>query len=170
LIRTRTLKRRNRRASSIVETVAGLIMIVPLMLVFVDLIGVIMCQTANNALAKEAARAAAEIPWGASQPAVTIGGVSYPVTTLAQAQTAAAAAANNVVEQYQDNNTSMFTQAIAASTVTTYDSGSSGLVTVQTSMTCHFPFPIWGVPAPNDKQYTFGATAAEPIVALLPGQ
>ncbi len=142
-------QRRNRRASSIVETVAGLILIIPLMLFFVDLIGIVMCQTANNALCKEAARAAAE------------------ATTSGAAQTAA----QNVVTAFYDNNTSMFTgSASFVSSGFSYDASSSGVVVVQTTMTCNFPFPIWGVPSPNDKQATFGATAAEPIVALLPGQ
>jgi hypothetical protein len=170
LITSRHLQRR-RRASSIVETVAGLLLIIPLMLFFVDLIGVLMCQTANNALAKEAARAAAEIPWGPTQPNVTIGGSSYPVTTLAQGQVASQAAAQLVVTNFYDNNTSMFTGG--ANLVTgqfSYDASNSGVVTVQTTMTCNFPFPIPGVPSPNDKQFTLGATATEPIVALLPGQ
>lgn len=142
-------QRRRCRASSIVETVAGLILIIPLMLFFVDIIGVLLCQTANNALAKEAARAAAE------------------ATTSANAQTAA----QNIVTQFYDNNTSMFTGGANFVTATfSYNASNSGVVIVQTQMTCYFPFPIPGVPSPNDKQATFGATATEPIVALLPGQ
>ncbi len=54
----RSLKRS--RGTSIVETIAGLFILIPLLLALVDVAVAVLAQTANDAMCKSAARAAAE--------------------------------------------------------------------------------------------------------------
>lgn len=53
-------KSRGRRGTSIVETAAGLFIIIPIVLFLFDVAAAVLAQTANDAMCKSAARAAAE--------------------------------------------------------------------------------------------------------------
>ncbi|HEY9677976.1 MAG TPA: hypothetical protein V6C76_08195 [Drouetiella sp.] len=57
-------RQRNQRGSSIVETAAGLILLIPIVLFLVDVAAMVVCQTENDKIAKACARAAAEFPTG----------------------------------------------------------------------------------------------------------
>jgi|SRR5277367_3282353 len=146
---------RRARGSSIVETAAGLFVVIPILLFFMDIGYVLVGQMANDALAKEAARAAAETN----------------DLTGAQAMTAA----NNVATNYFASEDSMFIAppggfsspdtAIASVNYNPTVAGvQSGVVIVTTNIVCKVPCPFPGFPNPLQ----FSATATEPIVALLP--
>src|SRR5215472_12227331 len=79
---------RRNRGSSIIETAAGLFVVIPILLFFMDIGYVLLAQMANDALAKEAARASAE------------------ATSQAQSD----ANATNVVQNYFASEDSMFIQ------------------------------------------------------------
>jgi hypothetical protein len=148
-------KTRNGRGSSIVETCAGLFVVIPILLFFMDIGYVVIGQMANDGLAKEAARAAAE------------------TNDLTGAQ--ATTAANNVATNYFSSEDSMFISppggfsspdtAIANVQYNPTVAGvQSGVVIVTTNIVCKVPCPFPGFPNPLQ----FSATATEPIVALLP--
>src|ERR1700684_3663272 len=61
------LSNRKKRGSGIIETAAGLILVIPVLFVLIDIAALIVAQTANDQLAKECARAAAEQPVGMGQ-------------------------------------------------------------------------------------------------------
>jgi Flp pilus assembly protein TadG len=142
------------RGSSIIETAAGLFVVIPILLFFMDIGYVLLAQMANDALAKEAARASAE------------------ATSQAQSD----ANATNVVQNYFASQDSMFIQppggfgapdtALVLPTNYNPTTGgvASGVVTVTTQIVCKVPCPLPGFPNPLQ----FSATATEPIVALLP--
>ena len=52
--------RSRKKGSSIVETAVGLIFVIPIVLLLVDSISLVIAHTANDALCKQCARAAAE--------------------------------------------------------------------------------------------------------------
>lgn len=54
--------RRKSRGGAIVETVAGLFVFIPVVLFIVDVVAMVLAQMAHDALAKDAARAAADTP------------------------------------------------------------------------------------------------------------
>ncbi len=77
-------RRRKTRGGAIVETVAGLFVLVPIVLFLIDGIAMVLAQTANDALAKKCARAAASEPDQAKADAAitaVISGFSSPVIT-----------------------------------------------------------------------------------------
>lgn len=51
---------KRRRGTSIVETAAGLFIIIPIVLFLFDVAGAVLAQTSNDSMCKSAARAAAE--------------------------------------------------------------------------------------------------------------
>lgn len=55
-----TSRKRSRRGGAIVETVAGLFVFIPVVLFIVDIVAMVLAQMAHDALAKDAARAAAD--------------------------------------------------------------------------------------------------------------
>ena len=135
-------KSRNSRASSMVETVCGSIILVIIALFLVDVAAVVVCQTQNDALAKHCARAAAN-------------SATYA---------AANSAANQVVVEFNKTG--------GASKICVYNSYfldggyfNNGQAYVQTTVTCNFPVPIPFGPA----SLQFKADAIEPVVAAMPG-
>jgi len=62
---------RKRSGSCIVETAAGLIFLIPVMFILIDVSALVVAQTSNDMLAKQCARAAAEMPFGAGAGAAT---------------------------------------------------------------------------------------------------
>jgi len=147
-------QRRNKRGSSIVETCAGLFVVIPILLFFMDVGYVLLGQMANDALAKEAARAAAE------------------TATLTLANTAA----QNVVTNYFNSQDSMFISPPSGDPALVIVSPAdiqynptvagvqSGVVIITTHISCRMPVPFPGLANP----LSFSAVATEPIVALLP--
>lgn len=83
----RRRKERKTIGGAIVETVAGLFILVPLVLFLIDGIAMVLAQTTNDALAKKCARAAAsQKDNGTATAAVSqvISGFSSPVIQNAQ--------------------------------------------------------------------------------------
>ena len=134
-------RRRKTRGGAIVETVAGLFVLVPIVLFLVDGIAMVLAQTANDALAKKCARAAAsEKDMGAASSAVSsvISGFSNPVITNVNAN----------VTNFDDPTTNV-----------------NATCTVQTQIT--FVFPVQ-VPFVGVTSQIFVADATEPVVGDLP--
>lgn len=135
---------RRRRGQSIIETVVGIIFLIPLVLFLLDVSVLVMAQTANDNLAKSAARAAASATNGP-------GGLGN--------QGVGRAAADRVVADF------------ALSSIITskqigdfqYDTSSPGNVIVETRIDVRPP-----VTFPGFAVFNFRARATEPIVALPP--
>jgi Flp pilus assembly protein TadG len=136
------VQQRKREGSSIVETAAGLILLIPIVLFLVDVAAMVVVQTENDKLAKACARAAAEYP--ANDPkAVT--------------------AAQNVYNNQKNSNllkTATFSTSSGAPTYL-----APGMVTCKTTITCTLPVPV---PLVGNSQVNFNAVATEPIVGELP--
>lgn len=98
------VRSRKTRGGAIIETVAGLFVMVPIILFMIDGIAMVLAQTANDALAKKCARAAASEP---DQPKATaavnnvISGFSSPVLTNVTANIMSFDAASTVRVQTQ---------------------------------------------------------------------
>jgi len=129
--------RRSRNGSGLIETIAGCIILVPVLLFLIDCAAVVIGQSANDALAKHAARAASEQPPGSG------GG-----------------AASSVINSYNLGNSTL---THGATVVTTYDATQQN-VTCATTMIVTMPVPI---PFWNQNSLTFQAQAVEPVVSAL---
>lgn len=137
--------KRDGKGSSIVETAAGLFVLIPVVLFLLDVAAAVICNTANDALAKACARAAAEQPAGNG-----------------------AAEANKVLASFKVSS------ICSSPSVVTCPPGAppaplaappANSVMCVTTMTCFFPCPI---PLINQPSYTFKAVAVEPVVGDLP--
>lgn len=129
---------RDRRGSSLVETVLGSIIIVMIALFLVDVASIVICQTQNDALAKHCARAASNQD------------NSSKATT----------AVNDVITEFQKAGGGSKICVFQNKTLTWSDAQ----VFVKTEVTCNFPVPIPFGPA----SMNFMAEATEPVVAVLP--
>ncbi len=130
--------RRTKAGGSLAETAAGLIFLIPVFLFLFDAAALVISQTENDALAKHAARAAADQPTGQGQ-----------------------AAAQDVVNTFAAGNPSLCSQAKLVSC--TYST--NGIVTCVTQVTCILPVPVpFGGPASQN----FQSTDSEPVVGELP--
>jgi Flp pilus assembly protein TadG len=148
------IKRSRLRGSSLIESAAGLLVLVPVVLFLFDLVSLVLVQTANDQLAKHAARAAAETPDpNPADPA------SY-----AAAQSAASTAAQNIVNTFAASRLASNPTLI---TCTYTDNRVAGVsqVYVKTGLTCTLPIPV---PFVGTSGIDFVAEATEPIVAVLP--
>jgi hypothetical protein len=149
---------RQQKGSSIVETLAGSFIIIPIILFFLDVTGCVLSQMANDHMCKDIARQIAEMTPPVGTPFSD--GVMQPLaTTKAQA----------VYNQYVDSGSMLITDSGTAPSVI-YDAtnGSgvhSGVVSVQTTVKCNFLVPLAGFSSVN-----FTSAASEPIVANLPTQ
>lgn len=130
---------RKKQGSSIIETIIGIIVIVPIILFLVDVGAMVMCQTANDKLAKHSARAAAE------------------KSTAIDAK----AAADLVLAGFKPSQLCSNPTRV----VFNFDQA-SGQVYVETEMTCNLPVPVPF--SDNLSSQKFRATANEPIVGILP--
>lgn len=108
------MRRRRTKGAALTETAAGLILLIPVALFLLDVAALVIAQVSNDALAKHAARAAAEMPTGAGQPAAT-----------------------NVIANYASGAPTL---CQGAKLLTYLDSGTT--VTVTTQITCVLPCPI----------------------------
>jgi Flp pilus assembly protein TadG len=135
-------RQRKNRGSGLVETAAGLILVIPVLLCLIDVAALVLTQTANDALAKQCARAAAEAPIqppGGAQAAADGAFAHYADTTLMQ----------------------------KVSCVATPSSGTdpTDTVRVDTVVICKLPVPIpFGGPATQQ----FQAFSVEPVVGQAP--
>ena len=131
-------KRRKKTGGAIVETVAGLFVLIPVVLFLVDVVAMVLAQMAHDALAKDCARAAAE-------------------ETNAGAATTAV---GNVISSFSSP-----VLQIQAGPVVDYNGTIPETVRVQTTAIFTFPVPI---PFWQNSNQTFVAEAREPIVGVLP--
>jgi Flp pilus assembly protein TadG len=143
-----------RSGSSIIETAAGLLVLVPVVLFLFDLVSLIMVQTANDSLAKHAARAAAEIP----DPDPTNAGAYAAVRQQAQN------AAQNIVNAFPSSRLATNPTLLICDYQDNRTTGVSQ-VYVRTRLSCVLPIPI---PFVGTAGIDFDAEATEPIVAVLP--
>jgi Flp pilus assembly protein TadG len=140
-----TVKKRKfgrRSGSSLIETTAGLLVLLPIVLFLVDIVALVLVQTANDSLAKQAARAAAE--------------KADAVTAQTEAQ--------NVVNNYPSSKLLVNPQMVVF-TYTNDPVTAVSQVYVRTQVTCMLPI---AVPLVGVGQVNFLAEATEPIVAVLP--
>jgi Flp pilus assembly protein TadG len=131
--------RSRKDGASLVEVLAGLFIIIPLFLCIIDLSAIVVGQIVNDALAKRAARAAAQKK--------TAG--------------AANAAATTIVSSYQVNG--IVTQAQLHNL--TFNPSNSGNVQIETRVRINVPAPIPIVPLFTNGRFMH-ARATEPIVML----
>lgn len=131
-----------RRGQSIIETVVGIIFLIPIVLFLLDVSVLVMAQTANDNLAKSMARAAA----------------SATSSTGLGTSAAGSSAANRVLNAFTTSS------IITTKTRTDFDyNANTGNVTVGTRITVIPP-----VQFPGFSSFQFVARATEPIVALPP--
>jgi Flp pilus assembly protein TadG len=110
--------RSGKNGSAIIETLAGLFILIPVFLLLIDIIALVIAQSINDDIAKQAARYAAQAP------AVYNSDGSVNTTSM---QSAALAAANQYLEQNCTNYT-----------------GSSGIVSNAEVISCTFD-PVNGI-------------------------
>jgi len=150
LIRTRA------KGSGLVETAAGLILIIPVLFCLIDVAALVIVQTANDSLAKSCARAAADFPVNDPQ---------------------GLAAATNRFTLYQDSGILRKVTLLVSpnagpvpgslSPPIPQPNATAGQETVVcvTTVNCVLPIPVpFGGPA----QTQFVAYAVEPIVGQMP--
>ena len=127
----------NEKGASIAEAVTGLVVLIPIVLIIIDISAIVLAQTANDDLAKHAARAAA-------------GQSSYALRS---------AAATAVVSNYPGGSMTSSPTLVAYS-----ESNNAQQVTVRTSIICNLPVQV---PFGGLKQQQFVAFDTEPIVSGL---
>ncbi len=139
----RGMNNKRRKGSSIVETAAGLILLVPIVLFLVDVAAMVVAQTENDKLAKACARAAAELPTGKG--------------------TLAAQGVYNTQTKSNLLTPKPFGFGSPPSGTPVY--AGDGNVTVTTTISCTLPVPV---PFIGTGSVDFVARATEPIVGELP--
>lgn len=180
---------RHCRAQSIIETVVGIIFLIPIVLFMFDVAVLLICNTANDNIAKQCARAAAsaspdtsawtQATWDAQKAA------NYPahrnaarnaadrvMNNFARGKTGAGNGfmnSPNIVRMLYYNGTTVggFTNNGPALTGEVGAGGSvnpgRGNVAIVTRINCQLPVPI-----PGNTNRTFYAKAVEPIVSIPP--
>jgi len=169
--------RSRRNAQTLIETVAGIIFMIPIVLFLFDCGILLLANTANDDLAKQAARAAASaIP----NPALTAVEMADPNIRNPKFKAAGKKAAELVVSNYATGKTEGYITEVQLS-VLWYNGPPSmalgvappsdpagdpgvGNVAVITSLLCKAPVPFPGF----DCTRRFFARAVEPIVSLPP--
>jgi Flp pilus assembly protein TadG len=135
------LPRRSVRGASLMEAVAGLVILVPLVLALIDISAIVIAQTSNDALAKHAARQAAT------------------QTTFALRQQAAQA----VVTAYGASSLCASPQMLSYSEPNSSQAISKQTVKVTTQIVCNLPVPV---PLGGPSTQTFQACDVEPLVGV----
>lgn len=131
---------RLRQAQSLVEVVAGLCVLLPIALGLIDFTAVIACKMANDSLARNVARVAAEQP--------------YPN-------------AGAGIETYMESMRSrygpgqMFELAAITMDQAMY---ANKVVHINSSMLVHLPVPMPGVP---DNTVTLNSVSKQPVVTTI---
>lgn len=134
-------KGRSARASSLIETVCGSVIIIIVALFLVDVAAVVVCQTQNDALAKHCARAAAN------------------KNSYALASASVVEVTNEFTRTGGGSKICLFNTAVLDPAAFANDTAY-----VQTTVTCNFPVPVPFGPA----FLQFRTDAMEPVVARLP--
>lgn len=127
-----------RRGATLAETMAGLILLIPVVLFLIDVVALVIAQTANDALAKHCARAAAS------------GKDNAEANTNAQ----------NVVGAFANTFIVSGATLVPGSACSSW---STTQVTCVTQVTCTLPVPI-----PGHATQVFQTDATEPVVGVLP--
>lgn len=130
--------RRKRRGVSLIETVAGMAIAIPVVLFIVDAVAMVIAQIAHDHLAKDCARAAAE---------------EANATDMTNA-------INNTISRF---NNPMLVVDSNTFNVVNDASGTAETVRVQTVSTFTLPVPI---PFLGMDKQTFKAEATEPVVGV----
>lgn len=166
---------RRSTAQSIIETVVGIIFLIPIVLFLFDVGILILANTANDNLAKQAARAAASAAPSPPPDPIDAAAITGQYKPLAQA------AAQRVVDNYGHTaGSGGFITNVTMSKIG-YNGGAEetlnstggppanvdpgqGNVSIMTHMQVRVPVPFPGFPTTKE----FFARAVEPIVALPP--
>lgn len=131
----------NEKGASIAEAAAGLVVLIPIVLIIIDISALVLAQTANDDLAKHAARAAA----------------TQSTPQLRQA------AATSVVNNYPGGSMTSAPTLVAYS-----ESAGNGQqaqqVTVRTSIVCNLPVQV---PFGGPTSQQFVAFDTEPVISGL---
>ncbi|MBX3076321.1 hypothetical protein KF913_20585 [Candidatus Obscuribacterales bacterium] len=135
-----TRNRRNRRntiGGALIETVVGLFILIPVVLFLVDVVAMVLAQMSHDALAKDCARAAAEVDE-----------TRFPGKTQTDI--------NGVIARF--NNPLLHVDS------NSWSNPSPGVVRVETRST--FTFPVY-IPFVGAASQQFVAEASEPLVGVL---
>ncbi len=132
-----TPRHRRKRGVSLIETVAGIAIAIPVVLFIVDAVAMVIAQMAHDHLAKDCARAASE------EPVLSMGG-----------------AITSVISRF---NNPMLVVDSHTFTVVNDAGGNPETVRVQTTSTFTLPVPV---PFLGMDKQTFVAEATEPIVSV----
>lgn len=135
-----TRNRRNRRntiGGALIETVVGLFIMIPVVLFLVDVVAMVLAQMSHDALAKDCARAAAEV-----DEARTPGKTQTDI--------------NGVIARFQNPLLHVDSNS--------WSNPSPGVVRVETRST--FTFPVY-IPFVGASSQQFVAEASEPLVGVL---
>ncbi len=137
------LSNRKKRGTSIVETAAGLFIIIPIVLFLFDVAAAVLAQTANDSMCKSAARAAAEtIDSGKAQAAAQSAIDSFPAAGYITSKRLF----KPVVYVYNPSP------------------AAQSYVHVVTEIVCRFPVPI---PFGGPSSMNFVTDMTEPLVGQL---
>jgi Flp pilus assembly protein TadG len=137
-----------KKGSSIVETAAGLIVLIPIFLFLIDAASVIVAQTSNDALCKQCARAAAEC------------------SDVASGTAAAQAIINNYNLGTANKLTTSSANPATCTVVGLPDAQGNQWQNVQcnTMITVNMPVPV---PFTNLNNLKFQAQSVEPVVSAM---
>jgi hypothetical protein len=167
---------RQNRAQSIIETVVGVMVLIPIVLFLLDIAVLVMANTANDNLAKSACRAAASATDGGTPPT----GTTACAQSAAQAVCSAFATPSIIIQGPGGGGTNGGSMLTGFYFNARNSSGGSwpgplqpgqqappqpaqGQVGVITTMVVTLP-----VPFPGLSKFTFLAQAVEPIVSVVP--
>lgn len=131
-----TRRRRDTTGGALIETVVGLFVIIPVVLFLVDVVAMVLAQMAHDALAKDCARAAAEVDE-----------IRYPGKTQTDI----------------DGVIARFSNPMLTVNSNSWSNPSPGVVRVETRST--FTFPV-AIPFMGNTQQQFVAEASEPLVGV----
>lgn len=143
-----TRTKRKTTGGALIETIVGLFVLIPVVLFLIDVVALVLAQMAHDGLAKDCARAAAEVR--ARRPT---GSMADEVVQPSDVQ----AAIDGVISRF--NNPVLVVNSNSWSN----PGGDLGLVRVQTTST--FTFPV-AIPFAGNSSQVFVAEAIEPTVGL----
>lgn len=160
-------KTRRNSAQSIVETVVGIIFLVPIVLFLLDIAVLVMANTANDNLAKTVARAAAsakDVSTSEGTAAAGFSAATAAANTFAESGIIGKSSSGSFLTGYSWNGTGSPDSQGAAwpGSLPTPNIGDVGVVT---SMKVSLPVPFPFLPS----QIDFQAKAVEPIVSIAAG-
>jgi hypothetical protein len=144
------------KAQSFIETVVGIIFLIPIVLFLIDIGILYLANTTNDHFAKQAARSAASV-----QPATQPAALTAAKTTETRNLSKVSGYIKGAALEYFDYNGGGQQKIGSASIPAPVDPG-AGMVSVTTSIIVQPPVPFPFIGGPQ----TFYAKAVEPIMAL----